>query len=87
LYEALCYFTIAGILFLLYKKGWASQFKGKLTGLFLALTFTARFLIEFVKENQEAFEDGLALNMGQILSIPLVLFGLYLLLRPQKTES
>lgn len=78
IYEALCYFAIAGLLFFFYKKGWAKEFKGRLTGLFLVLTFSARFLIEFVKENQEAFEEGLALNMGQILSIPIVLFGLYL---------
>ncbi len=42
---------------------------------------TARFFIEFVKENQEAFENGMLLNMGQWLSIPFVLVGLVLIFR------
>jgi prolipoprotein diacylglyceryltransferase len=43
-------------------------------------------LIEFVKENQEAFEDGMLLNMGQILSIPFVLAGVWLIIRAFRRE-
>lgn len=45
-------------------------------GLFMALLWSLRFVDEFFKLNQEAFEEGMVLNMGQILSIPLVLSGL-----------
>jgi phosphatidylglycerol:prolipoprotein diacylglycerol transferase len=39
----------------------------------------------FLKENQEAFEEGMKLNMGQWLSIPMVAFGLFLLFRAWKS--
>jgi len=50
-------------------------------GLALVWVFGFRFLWGFFKENQVAFEDSMALNMGQLLSIPAMLFGLALLLR------
>jgi prolipoprotein diacylglyceryltransferase len=49
---------------------------GVLSGLFFSLIFGARFLIEFVKERHVPFEMGLPLSMGQILSIPVVAFGI-----------
>ena len=52
---------------------------GFLFGAFLILIFTARFIIEFVKEVQEPWEEGMMLNMGQILSIPFVLIGIFML--------
>ncbi|MBD0255475.1 MAG: prolipoprotein diacylglyceryl transferase [Cytophagales bacterium] len=52
---------------------------GILTGLFITLLFSFRFLVEFLKNDQSAFEQGMALNMGQILSIPAVLAGLVIL--------
>ncbi|MCX6266459.1 MAG: prolipoprotein diacylglyceryl transferase, partial [Bacteroidetes bacterium] len=45
---------------------------------FMILVFGLRFLIEFVKEPQESFEQGLFLNMGQMLSIPFVVAGIIL---------
>ena len=50
------------------------------------MIFTARFFIEFIKENQEAFEEGMALNMGQLLSIPFVLIGLFFFIRSFKIQ-
>ena len=47
----------------------------------LILMFVARFMIEFVKENQVGFEDSLTINMGQILSIPFIIVGLYFTFR------
>ncbi|MEZ4850623.1 MAG: prolipoprotein diacylglyceryl transferase [Bacteroidia bacterium] len=81
LYEALIYFAIAALLFFLYWKTNAKKYEGFLTGLYLSLTFTARFFIEFLKENQVQFEDSMQLNMGQWLSIPLVILGGYLMWR------
>jgi prolipoprotein diacylglyceryltransferase len=45
-------------------------------GIFLTVCFGSRFLIEFIKEPQVAFEESMALNMGQLLSIPFILLGL-----------
>jgi prolipoprotein diacylglyceryltransferase len=44
-------------------------------GLATVLCCTARFLIEFVKENQVGFEDGMSFNMGQLLSLPYLVVG------------
>lgn len=53
---------------------------GFIFGVFLLLVFAARFFIEFLKENQESFEDTMSLNMGQLLSIPFVITGLALII-------
>ena len=86
LYEALAYLLIFGIMLLL-KQRVPKEKKGILFSFFLILTFSARFLIEFLKENQVAFEKGLNLNMGQYLSIPFVLTGLGLLLWRNKKRD
>lgn len=85
LYEAFCYVFIFAILMYLYWKLDWGKYMGKLFGAFLALLFTARFFVEFVKSSQGGFESSLGnmLSTGQWLSIPFVLIGLYFLLRPQ----
>jgi prolipoprotein diacylglyceryl transferase len=77
LYEAFCYMVIFCLLISLYKKNKGLQKPGFIFGLFLVLVFGARFMIEFLKENQEAFENGYLLNMGQLLSLPLIAAGIY----------
>jgi prolipoprotein diacylglyceryl transferase len=77
LYEAICYMISFIVLMWMYWKTDAKKRSGMIFGAFLVLIFTARFFIEFIKENQEAFEEGMALNMGQWLSIPFVLLGSY----------
>ena len=81
LYEAICYLFIFFILWNLYNKKVSHLPKGFLFGLFLILVFSVRFLMEFLKENQEVFENALSINMGQILSIPFILVGLYFVFR------
>jgi len=78
LYEAVCYFIIFFIMLYIYKKTNFIYIKGKIFGLFLILTFLFRFLIEFLKENQSVFENNMLLNMGQILSLPFILIGIFL---------
>lgn len=80
LYEALWYLLSFGVLSYMYWKTTIKERSGVLFGSFLVLVFAARFFIEFVKENQEAFEDSMTLNMGQILSIPFVLIGAVVIL-------
>ena len=79
LYEALSYLIIFFFLWVFYKKNRGRFSNGLLLGFFLSLVFTARFAIEFIKEDQEAFEKGWLINMGQVLSIPFILAGLYLI--------
>jgi prolipoprotein diacylglyceryl transferase len=79
IYEGLSYLLIFGILYLIYKKKGISVKPGLLFGLFLVVLFSMRFLIEFIKEPQVGFEETMALNMGQLLSIPFILAGLYFL--------
>lgn len=80
IYEALCYFALFGLLMWMYWKKNAEQRPGLIFGTFLVGIFLPRFLIEFIKNDQEAFEATMTLNMGQWLSIPFVLIGLGLII-------
>lgn len=75
LYEAIAYACFFLIIYVIYKKHPEKVGSGFYVGLCLTLVFSARFLIEFVKDIQEPFEAGLALDMGQILSIPIIAIG------------
>lgn len=86
LYESLYYLFTFLVLYRLYWKTKYPVTPGKIFGIFLILVFGFRFMIEFFKENQVDFEQKLSLNMGQMLSLPLIVFGIYLLLRV-KTSS
>ncbi|MCC8173671.1 MAG: prolipoprotein diacylglyceryl transferase [Odoribacter sp.] len=84
LYEALCYLASFGVLMHLYWKTKYKNHQGFLFGMFLILIFTARFFIEFVKEPQVNFEQSMTLNMGQWLSIPFILVGLFMVWNSKK---
>ncbi|MBV2227225.1 MULTISPECIES: prolipoprotein diacylglyceryl transferase [Sphingobacterium] len=87
MYEAIAYVIIFFILWAMYQKNKDPK-PGKLFGIFLILLFGARFVIEYVKIDQVAFEAGMLLNMGQILSIPFILLGIFLLVRkPKETKK
>lgn len=88
IYEAIFYFTLSISLYLIWKSGKFYTTHGFIFGLGMTLIFTQRFLIEFLKENQVPFEEHLTLNMGQILSIPLVLVGIFIMIwSKQKTRK
>ena len=57
---------------------------GLIFGVFLVVLFTCRFLIEFVKNDQVAFESQMTLNMGQWLSVPFILLGAFLIIRAMR---
>lgn len=82
LYEALCYLLVFGlILWLYYRKDLGRRRPGFLFGIAMIGIFLSRFFIEFCKERQVAFEDGLPLDMGQLLSIPFIILGVYMIAR------
>lgn len=76
IYEALFYLCVFGLLSFLYWKKRLIVRHGALFGVFMVCVFGFRMFIEHFKENQEAFEDGMAMNMGQWLSVPMVLIGI-----------
>jgi len=76
LYEAISYFIIFMVMMILYKKMRVRLKNGFFFGLATVLCVTARFTIEFVKENQVGFEDGMTFNMGQLLSLPYLAVGI-----------
>ncbi len=80
LYEAISCFILFGFLFWLWSRRKAKTPEGSLLGIFLIYIFGLRFAYEFLKENQVDFENNMALNMGQWLSIPAVLGGIFVLL-------
>ena len=80
LYEALCYACFFFIGWWFYRHKPERVGTGFFFGLCLVLIFTSRILIEYTKENQVGFEDGMPFNMGQLLSVPFVLLGLYCML-------
>jgi len=76
LYEAISYCIIFAFMMILYKKRRDRLKNGFFFGLGSVLFFTARFVIEFVKEDQVGFEEGMTLNMGQLLSLPYIAVGI-----------
>lgn len=88
LYESIAYFISFGVLYFVYMKQNKYLKQGFIFGLFLILIFGFRFIVEFIKEDQSAFEAGMTLNMGQLLSIPFIIMGLYYISRkPKKIKS
>ena len=81
IYEMIYCLVTFAIMWFMYWKKEAYKKNGLLFGIFLIGVFGSRFMLEFIKNNQEAFESGLPLNMGQWLSIPFIVWGIWLLLR------
>ena len=86
IYEAICYLITFALCMWLYFKKDAWKKEGLIFGFFLICIFTARFFIEFLKNIQEPFEVSMSLKMGQILSIPFVLAGIFFVIRAIKIK-
>ena len=81
LYESLLCIIVLAVLWFIYKKYQNRPPEGSLFATFLVMLFTGRFLIEFTKLHHSEFEASWALNMGQWLSIPLVAYGIWVLVK------
>ena len=79
LYEGFTYLLLGFALIGLYWKKLDQMLRGQFIGIFLIVCFGSRFLIEFIKEPQVEFEQTMVLNMGQLLSIPFILLGVFFL--------
>lgn len=81
LYESISCFIFFAFLMFLWYRGKVDSHPGLIFGIFMIVLWSLRFSYEFLKEPQVAFESSMTLNMGQILSIPLVLVGIFILIR------
>ena len=87
LYEAIAYAILFFIMWALHKK-WPEKIgTGWYFGFCLTYIFTFRFFIEYTKEIQEAFEASLPIDMGQILSIPFIIVGVWCMVRAKRIEN
>jgi len=84
LYESIFYIITFIVLYFTYMKTKKKSKQGFLFGLAIVMIFGFRFFVEFLKENQSAFEKGMVLDMGQLLSIPFIIGGLYFIFRKEK---
>ncbi len=87
LYEAIAYFILIFVLYFMWKKHPERVGTGFFTGLVIFAIFLFRFFVEYTKEVQEAFEAALPIDMGQILSIPFIILGGYLMVRGRKLKN
>jgi prolipoprotein diacylglyceryl transferase len=87
LYEAIYCFLLFGLLYYIWKFKRSQVSNGFIFGVFLVVLWSLRFIDEFFKEVQEPFEEGMVLNMGQILSIPFVIAGLIILLKTRRRKT
>ena len=87
LYEAIAYALLFLIMWVLHKKMPEKIGTGWYFGFCLTYIFTFRFFIEYTKEIQEAFEASLPLDMGQILSIPFIILGVYCMIKAKKKTA
>jgi len=90
LYEAIAYAILFFIMWAIYKRskktGKPQVGTGWYFGFCLTYIFTFRFFIEYTKDVQEAFEEGMMFNMGQLLSIPFIIIGIWCMIRSGKKE-
>ena len=88
LYEAIAYAILFFIMWAIYKKsrktGNPAVGTGWYFGFCLAFIFTFRFFIEYTKDVQEDWESGMLFNMGQLLSIPFIILGIYCMIKAKK---
>lgn len=87
LYEALSYFVLFAVMIYIYKRKFGRYKNGFIFGIFIFSLFFIRFLIEFLKMSQESFEDKMILDMGQLFSIPFILWGIMLMITKRKKQQ
>jgi prolipoprotein diacylglyceryl transferase len=81
IYEALSYVVVFAVLWFIYWKTDKRKKEGYLFGIFMVLLWSVRFIIEFFKIAQLEEREVWSLNTGQLLSIPMILVGLYFVFR------
>ena len=88
IYEALCYLVVFGVCMWMYWRRNLQERQGLIFGVFMVGIFAARFLVEFIKNVQEPWElamrQSIGLDQGQMLSIPFIVLGAWLIVRAMR---
>lgn len=87
LYESVAYAVIFILLIALYRRRQGQTPQGLIFGIFLVAIFTFRFFIEFLKERQADYEQGFAISVGQWLSIPFAIYGVFLIWQVKRAKG
>lgn len=87
IYEMLYCLVAFVVSWVMYRKYHLQKYVGLITGVSLLIFFGARFGLEFMKNPQVVEEVGMALNIGQLLSLPLILLGVYLIFTCKKRKE
>ena len=86
LYEAISYAGIFVFLLYLYKNSTTFDLRGRLCAWFFILIFSTRFILEFYKVSLISYDSNSWLSAGQLLSIPFIVTGVYILYRAQRNS-
>ncbi len=88
IYEALCYLVVFGVCMWMYWRRNLQERQGLIFGVFMVGIFAARFMVEFIKNVQEPWElamrQSIGLDQGQMLSIPFIVLGVWLIVRAMR---
>jgi prolipoprotein diacylglyceryltransferase len=87
LYEAFFYILTGFLCLWMYWKREDHRYPGLIFGVFLIGIFLSRFFVEFFKNVQESFEENMILDMGQLLSIPFIIAGIWLTYKGLKAKN
>ena len=87
IYEMLYCLTAGVVSYVMYHKFHLQKYVGLITGVSLLIFFGTRLALEFMKNPQVAQEVGMTLNIGQLLSLPLILLGLYLIYKSRTARA
>ncbi len=87
LYESVSYLILFLFLFWYWSRYKTNLPDGRIFGIFMIALWSLRLAFEFLKENQVSFEDKLPINMGQALSIPLIIVGVIVLIRSYRKST
>ena len=81
LYESIFYILMFVVFYFVFKKMRNKWENGVFLGWFLIVLFVFRFIIEFTKVSQVEFYVYTQIRMGQWLSLPFILLGIFLVVR------
>ncbi len=88
IYEAVCYLLVFALCLWMYWRRNLQEREGFIFGVFLTGVFASRFFVEFIKNVQEPWElatrQSIGLDQGQLLSIPFVVLGVWLIVRAMR---
>ena len=86
LYEFILYMGVSSLLFYLWQKNFYRRREGLLLSLAILISFSVRFFLEFLKMPQSIYDYDLSLQMGQLLSLPMIVIGLLLFIKSRKEK-